>query len=151
MKKSFYCEVSESIAKYNPVSKTTKKITSSKTAVEACRELYDGDIYDIERMYVVFLNRANLVIHTMLLSMGGMTGTVVDLRKLFREALICKATGIIITHNHPSGTDQPSNADIDITEKIKSAGKIMDINLVDHIIIAGEESYYSFADSGRLF
>lgn len=83
------------------------------------------------------------------ISKGGVTGTVVDLRILFKLALEKNATAVILVHNHPSGKLQPSEADISITKKIKEAGKIMDISILDHFIIT-EYDYYSFADNGLL-
>ncbi|MDR0229235.1 MAG: DNA repair protein RadC [Flavobacteriaceae bacterium] len=86
---------------------------------------------------------------TLNISKGGMTGTVVDLRILFKLALEYQATGVILVHNHPSGKLKPSDADIQITKKIKEASKIMDIALLDHFIVT-EYNYYSFADEGIL-
>ncbi|MDR2223993.1 MAG: DNA repair protein RadC [Flavobacteriaceae bacterium] len=86
---------------------------------------------------------------TLNISKGGMTGTVVDLRVLFKLALEHQATGVILVHNHPSGKLNPSDADIQITKKIKEASKIMDISLLDHFIVT-EFDYYSFADHGLL-
>lgn len=148
MDKDFYSKVSEEIAKYNPTSTMEEVVivTDSDVSESVVRKLFAGDIYDVEKFYVVFLNQRNQVIHSMLLSMGGMVGTVVDIRKIFREALICKATSIILSHNHPSGQLTPSQADITITQKIKKAGDIMEIKVLDHIIIAGD-SFYSFADN----
>ncbi|MFT5383884.1 MAG: DNA repair protein RadC [Saprospiraceae bacterium] len=84
------------------------------------------------------------------ISSGGMAGTVVDAKIIFRKALENgPASGIILAHNHPSGNLKPSQADIDITKKLKKAGETLDINVLDHLIIAGQ-SYYSFADDGLL-
>lgn len=82
------------------------------------------------------------------ISSGGITGTVVDIRIVLRYALISKATSMVLCHNHPSGNLKPSQADIDLTKKVKQAGDIMDIQLVDHVIIGSESNYYSFADEG---
>lgn len=117
-----------------------------------------------EEFWVIFLNNANHVrgvvanhtepfikhqlIDTVNISKGGMTGTVVDLRILFKLALEKQATGVILVHNHPSGKLLPSEADLQITKKIKEAGNIMDIAILDHLIIT-EYDYYSFADHGR--
>jgi len=81
--------------------------------------------------------------------MGGINGTVADVRLLFATAVQSLATSVIIAHNHPSGTLEPSNADIQLTDKIKEAGKLMDISLLDHLIIT-DYGYYSFADEGRM-
>ncbi|MCX8019598.1 MAG: DNA repair protein RadC [Chitinophagaceae bacterium] len=98
---------------------------------------------------VIFLNRANKILHWEVISEGGITGTVVDPRIIMRRALEENAVQIILCHNHPSGNVQPSAADKDITKKIKEAAKLLDITLLDHLIV-GEAGYYSFADEGLL-
>lgn len=107
-----------------------------------------GDL-EHEEFWVLYLNNSNKVKFKSPLSKGGITGTVVDIRLLFQTALEQKAVGIILTHNHPSGKVKPSDADIQITKKIKEAGRIMDIQLLDHLIVT-EYSYYSFADESIL-
>ncbi len=102
-----------------------------------------------EEFWIVYLNNANKVINTMQLSKGGITGTLVDIRLLLKEALVVNATAMILSHNHPSGTLKPSTADKDITKKIKNACLAMDIKLLDHIIVT-EKSYFSFADEGLI-
>lgn len=102
-----------------------------------------------EQFWVVFLNQNNRVITKMGLTSGGINQSVVDVRVLFKHALDHFATGMIIAHNHPSGNLQPSSHDINITKQIEKAGDLLQINLVDHIIIA-QNSYYSFADQGLL-
>lgn len=84
------------------------------------------------------------------LSTGGITGTMVDIRLILSVALKEAATGIILAHNHPSGNLQPSSADRDLTAKIKDACKYFDISLLDHLIIAPDRKYYSFADEGGI-
>ncbi|MDM1501637.1 DNA repair protein RadC [Myroides marinus] len=123
------------------------QITSSSDAFELSNPLI-GDL-DHEEFWVLYLNNSNKVKYKAPLSKGGMTGTVVDVRVLFQTALEQKAVEIILAHNHPSGKLKPSDADIQITKKIKEAGKVMDIQLLDHLIIT-EYSYYSFADEGIL-
>ena len=99
----------------------------------------------------MYLNRANRVIGIFPVSTGGITGTVADIRLILSVALKCAATGIIISHNHPSGSLKPSRIDKELTIKLKEAGCIMDIVLQDHIIVVPEEGkYYSFADEGEL-
>ena len=103
-----------------------------------------------EEFWIILLNRANKVIGKEQISSGGVAGTVVDAKMIFRTALEKgPASGIILAHNHPSGNLKPSQADIDITKKLKQAGVNLDINVLDHLIIAGQ-SYYSFADDGAL-
>jgi DNA repair protein RadC len=89
------------------------------------------------------------VLKTEKISQGGLTGTVIDTRMILKHALDKRATSIIISHNHPSGNRTPSEADIKITKKIRSAAEIMDIMVLDHIIVAGR-TYFSFADEGLM-
>jgi DNA repair protein RadC len=102
-----------------------------------------------EEFWIVVLNKANRVIDRIKVSEGGLTGTVVDPRKVYKLALDAYATSLILVHNHPSGNLEPSEADISITTKLVNAGKMLDIAVLDHIII-GCERFYSFADEGNL-
>ncbi len=102
-----------------------------------------------EEFWILMLNRANRIISRERVSMGGVTGTVVDARIVFKRALDMLACSIVLCHNHPSGSLRPSQADIDLTKKMKAAGKTLDILVVDHLIIS-DEGYYSFADEGLL-
>lgn len=102
-----------------------------------------------EEFWVLYLNNANLILKTAQISKGGITSTEVDTRIVMQEAVVQKATQLILCHNHPSGSVKPSRADINLTERISKAAKIMDIALVDHIIIH-REKYYSFAEEGRI-
>ncbi|WP_426278141.1 RadC family protein [Chryseobacterium sp. S-02] len=101
----------------------------------------------IEEFWAIFLNQSNKVIHLTQLTQGGINQSIVDIRVLFRTALDHYATGVIIAHNHPSGNLKPSKEDIDITQKIKEAGNMLSIQLLDHLIIT-QDSYLSFADEG---
>lgn len=98
---------------------------------------------------VLFLNRANKVIGYHIVSIGGISGTIADPRIILKKSLEQNATGIILSHNHPSGNVNPSNSDIALTQKIKDAANLVDITVIDHIII-GNNDYYSFADNGIL-
>jgi DNA repair protein RadC len=102
-----------------------------------------------EEFWVFYLNNSNKILSKQLCSMGGITSTVVDVRLLYKRALELSAVGIIVCHNHPSGNVQPSISDRELTDKIKQAGRSLDIQLLDHLII-GEKSYFSFADHGEL-
>lgn len=102
-----------------------------------------------EEFWAVFLNQSNKVIHVAQLTQGGINQSIVDVRILFKTALDHFSTGIIISHNHPSGNLKPSKEDIDITKKIKEAGNMLNIQLLDHLIIT-QNSYFSFADEGLL-
>ncbi|HBX20727.1 MAG TPA: hypothetical protein DEF88_09815 [Porphyromonadaceae bacterium] len=95
------------------------------------------------------LDHSNQVISPLLVSRGGISGTVVDVRLILREALNDYASGIILGHNHPSGSCKPSEQDIRVTKKLKEAAALMEISLLDHLIIA-DAVYYSFADEGIL-
>jgi DNA repair protein RadC len=102
-----------------------------------------------EEFWILFLNRSNRVIDKMKLSQGGVSGTVTDVRLVMKKAIEYLASGIIVCHNHPSGNLNPSESDSKITQKIKEAGNLMDIQLLDHLIIS-DKDYYSFADNGLL-
>ncbi|AOW11196.1 RadC family protein [Flavobacterium gilvum] len=121
------------------------KITSSK-AVFGLMQPIIGELAH-EEFWVLFLNNSNKVLFKSQLSKGGMTGTMVDVRIVFKIALEQNATAIILAHNHPSGKLQPSDADIQLTKKLKIAGQQLDIPVLDHLIIT-ENGYYSFADEG---
>lgn len=103
----------------------------------------------VEQFKVVLLNRAYRVLGFFETSTGGPTGTVADPKMIFTAALKMNANSIILAHNHPSGNLDPSNADKQLTEKIKNAGQLLDIKVIDHMILTSE-SYYSFADEGLL-
>lgn len=102
-----------------------------------------------EEFWVIFLNQKNQIIYKSQISKGGITGTIVDVRVLFKIALEHFATSIIVAHNHPTGNLKPSEADLKITKNIKSAGEIFNIKLADHLII-GENTFFSFQDQGLL-
>jgi len=121
------------------------KITSSKVVFEIMQPII-GELPH-EEFWVLYLNNSNKVIHKSQLSKGGITGTVVDVRLLFKTALEHNSVSIILTHNHPSGKLQASDADKDITKKLKIAGEQLDIKVLDHIIIT-ENGYLSFQDEG---
>jgi len=123
------------------------KVTSSKVMYQ---EMYPiiGELAH-EEFWVVYLNNANKIIFKAQLSKGGITGTVVDVRLVFKIALEQNAVAIILSHNHPSGKLQASEADIQVTKKIKNAGLQLHIPVLDHIIVT-EHSYFSFADEGIL-
>lgn len=121
------------------------KITSSKAVFDMMQPII-GELLH-EEFWVLYLNNANKVIYKSQLSKGGITGTVVDVRLIFKMALEHNATAIILSHNHPSGKLLASDADRDITKKLKFAGEQLDIKVLDHIIIT-EKGYLSFQDEG---
>lgn len=114
-------------------------------------EILKADLLDIphEAFWIILLNRANRVIKKHQISQGGVAGTVADPKLIFKVAVEELASGIILAHNHPSGNLTASQADIDLTKKLKESGKLLDIQVLDHLIIAGKK-YYSFADEGLL-
>jgi DNA repair protein RadC len=125
-----------------------------KTKIITSKDVFDimkAGMVDLphEEFWIVLLNRANDVIKKELISRGGVSGTVVDTKIIFKTAVEHYASSLIICHNHPSGNLKPSEADIKITKNIKEAGKIMEIPLVDHLIIT-DAAYFSFADEGIL-
>lgn len=126
------------------------QIKTAKDAADLLQQIWDENkINFVEQFKVLLLNKANKVLGFYDLSTGGLTGTVADPRLIFAAALKANACGIVISHNHPSGNLKPSLADEQLTQKIKSAGKFLDITVLDHIIITSE-GYYSFADEGVL-
>ena len=121
------------------------KITSSKMIFEIMQPII-GELPH-EEFWIVYLNNSNKVISKSQLSKGGITGTLVDVRLVFKTALEMGATGLILCHNHPSGTLIPSEADKQITRKLKSAGDSLEIKVLDHLIVT-EMNYFSFVDEG---
>ncbi len=124
-----------------------KKINNSKSVFEVMYPII-GELPH-EEFWIIYLNNSNKILHKHQLSKGGITGTLVDARLVFKTALVAGATAIILVHNHPSGTLKPSNADKSITEKLKNGGESLDIKVLDHIIIT-ENAYFSFADEALL-
>lgn len=127
-----------------------ESIIESRTAVSSPRTVFRMMLpilrgLDHEECWVLFLNRANFIISKEKVSSGGLDSTTLDSRTIVRKALEKKACGIIIVHNHPSGSAMPGTADINSTRQLDRALKTCDISLIDHIVIA-EDSYYSFAD-----
>lgn len=123
------------------------KITSSKTVFEIMQPLI-GEIAT-EEFWIVYLNNSNKILHKSQLSSGGLTGTVVDVRLVFKKAVEINSTAIILCHNHPSGNTKPSDADIQLTKKMKLGGETLDVKVLDHLIIT-EKAYFSFADEGLI-
>ncbi len=122
----------------------TPIIQSSKAVFNIMQPII-GEL-EHEEFWVLYLNNSNKILYKNCLSTGGITGTLVDVRLLFKKALEVSAVAIILCHNHPSGKLKPSKADIDLTQKINGGGKNLDIKVLDHLIIT-EEAYFSFADS----
>jgi len=125
------------------------QIKSSLDAANVFRQVFEETIGIYESMFALYLNRANKTIGWFKISQGGLSGTVVDVRLILKTGIECLASGLIICHNHPSGNVNPSEPDIKITNKLKEGCKILDIQLLDHIILT-EDSYSSFADQNLL-
>ena len=121
------------------------KITSSKMIFEIMQPII-GELPH-EEFWIVYLNNSNKILSKSQLSKGGITGTLVDVRLVFKTALEMGATALILCHNHPSGTLVPSDADKQITKKLKSAGDSLEIKVLDHLIVT-ENNYFSFVDEG---
>ena len=124
-----------------------KKITSSSSVFELMQPVI-GELQH-EEFWIIYLNNSNKVLQKNQLSKGGITGTLVDVRLVLKNALEVGATGLILAHNHPSGTLKPSEADKQITQKLKIAAESLDIKVLDHLIIT-EKAYFSFADETLL-
>lgn len=144
--------VSEISVSYKPAKAHRPIVKSSSEAATLIRPFFpDGTIELQERFMAMYLNRANRVIGVYPVSIGGITGTVADPRLILAVALKVLATSIILFHNHPSGNLQPSEADVTLTEKIKTAALYHDIKVIDHVILTEDTGrFYSFADDGIL-
>ncbi|HZX74283.1 MAG TPA: JAB domain-containing protein [Cyclobacteriaceae bacterium] len=126
------------------------KITTSKDAYDILRVSWNHSTIELfEEFKVLMTNRANKVLAVYALSKGGMAGTVADPKLIFVAALKLGASGIILAHNHPSGNLRPSQQDIDLTKRVKEAGRFLEIPLLDHVILTSE-GYFSFADEGLI-
>lgn len=123
------------------------KITGSQSVFELLQPAM-GDLPH-EEFWIVYLNNSNKVIHSGQLSKGGITGTLVDVRLVMKQALELGAVGLILAHNHPSGALKPSEADKQLTQKLKLAATALDITILDHVIIT-QKAYFSFADEQML-
>ncbi len=128
----------------------TKVIKSSADAETVFRALWpEGSMDHRESFYALYLSRSNQILSYYRISEGGLAGTVADVKLIFQTALGCNAASLVVAHNHPSGNLKPSAADEQLTRKIREAGQILELPLLDHLIITSE-AYYSFADEGLL-
>ena len=143
--------IAEIEVKYSVNIKPSERIgiTCSKDAADAFRTVWRQPLELKECFYAMFLNRANKVLGTLLVSEGGISGCTVDLRSIFSAALKANSSSVIIAHNHPSNQSSPSEADLKITDKIKNVGQLLDIPVLDHIVMLAD-GYLSFADDGLL-
>jgi DNA repair protein RadC len=128
-----------------------RSIKCSRDAFDLFLQSWNPDtIEHSEEFKLLLMNRSNSVLGILAVSKGGLSGTVTDVRLIFQAAIKANASGIIVCHNHPSGNLNPSESDTKITHKIKEAGNLMDIQLLDHLILTTEGNYYSYADNGLL-
>ena len=126
------------------------KINSSEEAYKVLLSTYPEDTIEHNEYFkVIYLNNASHVLGWSLIGMGGIDGTYADVRVILQTALLCNATAMILAHNHPSGGLRPSTQDLSLTKSISEGAKTMNIRVVDHIILTAE-SFYSFAEEGKL-
>ena len=145
-------QVAEISISYSSIVKPSErpKIGSSRDACEILRNGWsEGSIEHREEMRIMLLNRANKVIGIFLVSVGGFAGTICDPKVVFQAALKANASSIILAHNHPSGNLKPSDADLQLTKKLKKGGELLDIAVLDHLILT-DEAYLSMADEGLM-
>jgi DNA repair protein RadC len=125
-----------------------------RTAISCAKDVYvlmQADLMDLpyEEFWILLLNKANQVIKKIQISRGGIAGTVADVRLIMKNAIENLASGLILVHNHPSGNLKPSSQDISLTQRVKQAGELMEVPVLDHLIFT-DKGYYSFADSELL-
>jgi len=141
--------VGEMTATYRRTSVPTTTITQSKDAYDFMYPYFDQIMDDHEEVKILHLNNANKTVNVHHCTIGTDTGSLVPINHILRQALIIQTKGIIMFHNHPSSNLKPSKADLDITDKLSKACKLMDIKLLDSIILT-RESFYSFADNNQM-
>lgn len=126
------------------------KVSSSMDGYNVLKKCYDPDTMQLrESAKILLLNRANQILGVYNLSEGGTSSTVVDVKMIVQASALSNASGVILSHNHPSGNPLPSESDKALTRKVKSALQYMDVVLLDHIILT-EEEFTSFADEGLM-
>lgn len=125
------------------------KINSSNDSANYIRQFYSDDIEIYESFFILLLNRQNKTIGYAKISQGGVAGTVVDAKIIIKYIVDTLASGVILCHNHPSGNLTPSTQDLEITKKLSQAAKLVDSQVIDHIILT-PDSFYSFADNGLI-
>ncbi|MEJ1239595.1 JAB domain-containing protein [Chryseolinea sp. T2] len=125
-------------------------VNGSKDVAQVVTPLFKNILHHREAMYALYTNRANKVLGSFLVGLGGVAGVVADPKLVFQAALKSNASGIILAHNHPSGNRTPSQADIDLTKKVKEGARLLELTLLDHLIILPDAEYFSFADEGLL-
>lgn len=142
-------QIEEIQIQYKPLKNKYPKINNSQSVNEVLKIVFEEEMNYRENFYISLLNNQNQILGIKLISTGGMKAAVVDVRIILQTALLSHATSIILAHNHPSGQLKPSQADKNITAKIKKAAQQIDVNVLDHLIFS-REGYLSFADEGIL-
>lgn len=122
------------------------KLSKSEDAYEVVRNFYADVMNYQEQFSVILLNRHNKVLGVKVISQGGVSATVADPKLIFNAAIVSLASAIIVVHNHPSGNLSPSDTDKELTKKLRAAGTLLEINVIDHLILT-EDGYFSFADN----
>lgn len=135
--------------KRNPTEFQRVKITSSKLAYDVIRQYYSDDIDIYESFFILLVDRSNTTVGYAKISQGGIVGTVVDIKLIAKYCLDSLCSGVILAHNHPSGNLTPSEQDKQITNKIKRALELIEVNVLDHLILT-TDNFYSFNDEGIL-
>ena len=151
MENTFY-QLAEIEISYRPNFKATERpqIDSSNKAYQILLENWNQDRIElVEEFKIILLNRRNRILGMVNISQGGMAGTIADPKIIFAVALKAGASGIILSHSHPSGESSPSEADIRLTKKLTEVGKLLDLQILDHIIVCTDR-YYSFMDEGMI-
>lgn len=151
MKQDVIQQASEITVSYKPAVEASKRlrICNSTEAESVLRTVWELPIDLRESFYALYLDRANKLLGYLLVSIGGVTGTVVDPRIIFQTALKANACSLILAHNHPSGNPEPSRNDLLLTGKLKDAGKLLEIQVLDHLILL-PGGYHSMADAGEI-
>jgi DNA repair protein RadC len=126
------------------------KITNSKDVADFIRRTFKAGTLELQESFItLYLNTANEILGYYNHTVGGINATIADRRLILATALASASVGIVVSHNHPSGNLKPSQADIELTRKLKEGASVLDIKLLDHVIIS-KNNYYSFADEGML-
>jgi len=142
--------VNEIKLSYSRKGNCERSISSSLDAVDVFREHFDAEEIDYrESFFALYLNQANKVLGIKKISECGISSTLVDVRIIMQAALLCNASGIIVSHNHSSGSLKPSSADLKMTAQIKEEATILSMSLLDHVILTSD-SHYSFADEAMI-
>ena len=145
-------EVSEVSLNYRSEvkAKDRPRVTCSLDASQILLSNWSDYMEMFEEFYILLLDRSSRVMGRYLVSQGSVAGTVVDPKDVFCAALKTRCSGLILAHNHPSGNLKPSSSDLDLTKKLIQGGDLLDIQILDHLILAPDGGYYSFADEGLL-